>query len=393
MAKPAIVKKPALAAKQVVKPATPAAAKAKAKKPAKVKAAPAKAKEVKPFADGEIVTFKGYQKAPTSVYFTEGEEIAIVGQRVEGEDVLLAAVKVADYHQYKADQNSVDGQEILSTEVKRTGKTVPPIYHLTVVGEMSAILKSQQGDPREQAITLRETAEKSFFYLGGVLCKLYKEKDEDTGKSIFTNYQSADGKSFEDSKEGFEAFCKETFGADFGGIRRAQYLMSIYESVSSLKNAAAIISELPTIKWWKAQLLASYITDTNATQLVKIAKEQNYDKLKETLKTQYTSEGTTARGHQASRATLKKTTFTFKLYEDAGAGVEYIMHAAQKQTGITDLNQVFEHIVQEWASDHLGDIAQKAQAAVDKKRRAAIKSGVKLPSDHPAAQEAQQAAE
>lgn len=390
MAKPVSIRKPALA--------KPAASKPTVGKSVKVPKAAAKApakplKETKPFNDGDIVVFKGYKKQPENVLFTEGEELAIVGQSLEGDTIMLAAVKVADYHKFKEDAESVNGQQIMSDEVKRTNKTVPPLYHLPVIGDMSLILKSDS-DPRDVAIHLYDQAERSYFYLGGILCKLYKEKDGDTGKSVFTNYQNASGKGYEDSKEGFEAFVKDTFGDDFGGFRKAQYTMSIYEAVSSLTNAASVIKELPAIGWWKATKLAAHITDANAAALVKLAKDKSltFKAFDETLKTQYTTEGgITARGHQAARAVLKKTTFAFKLYEDAGAGVEYIMNAASKQMGISDLNQVFERITQEWASEHLGEIAAKAQAAVDKKRRAAIKSGVKLPADHPAAQQAEAA--
>jgi hypothetical protein len=82
---------------------------------------------------------------------------------------------------------------------------------------------------------------------------------------------------------------------------------------------------------------------------------------------------------------MKKTTFTFKLYEDQGDAVEMILKLASRQTGITDLNQLFEHICSEWAGDHIAEAAEKAKAVADKKRKALVKSGAALPKDHPMA--------
>jgi hypothetical protein len=386
MAKAVTVQKPALA-KGAAKPAAkPALAKPVAKKPeAKAEKAPKPPKEIKPFIDGEIVTFKGYTQKPAKPLFTEGEELAVVEQTEENGVLMISCVKASQYHKYKADENSVDGEQLTPAEVKRTGKTVPAPYQLVPVGDMAKKLKDH--DPLEVAIGLYNDAQQSFFYLGGVLNKLYREMDDDSGLPLFCSYQDASGKNYENSKDGFEVFLKDNFGTEgeLSSMRKAQYFMAIYDSFSNLKDAPKLIAELPKVGWWKAARLAQYITDDNATQLVQIAQEQTDVQLTETLKTQYTTEGNTAKGTAASRHTIKRTTFTFKLYEDAGVALELILKAAGKQLGMQDTSQVFEHIVQEWASEHLGDAAAKAKAATERARAQLKKQGVKLPADHPAA--------
>lgn len=393
----AAVKKPAAAAgtkpalaKAPIKPAAKGAAANGATKPAKA-AKPAKApKEVKPFQDGEIVIFKKYIETQEGQSLTEGEELAVVGQVTDGDKLLINVVRSSQYHRYKEDENSVTGEQLLPDEIRRTGKTVPEPFQLTVVGDMSNILKSEGGDPQAIAKNLFSKAKQAFFYLGGVLSKLYKEIDPETEKPLFCGYTDAKGKNFENSKEGFEAFVKDTFGedSDLNGLRKAQYLMSIYEQFSALSNAQEIIKQLPSIGWTKAGMLAQYVTDENAAELVKVAEEQTVPKLTETLKTQYTTEGTTARGGAASRATIKRTTFTFKLYEDSGVAVDIIIKAAAKQLGLSDPSDVFEYIINEWASEHVTEAASKATAAKTKALNALKKQGAKVPEDHPAAKQA-----
>lgn len=383
----AAIKKPALG-KTVAKPGLkkPAAKDAKATKIAKP------TKEVKPFEVGEVGVFKGYTTPPKVPFFTAGEELAVVDQREEDGILTIACVRVGQYHKYTADPDNTQGAEILASELRRTGKTVPPEFHLTVVGDMEKLLRGK--DPLEVGIELYSTAQESFFYLGGVLAKLYREIDDETGNPLFCTYTDSEGANYEPSKEGFERFIKDNFGEDgeISSMRKAQYFMAIYESFSALDNAAALIKELPKVRWWKASKLAQYITNKNATELVKIAQEQSDKELTETLKTKYTTEGNTAKGTAASRHSIKRTTFTFKLYEDAGVAIDLIMKAAGKQLGIQDLSAVFEHIVQEWGAEKLGDTANKAKAATERARNTLRKQGVKLPADHPAAKAAQAAA-
>jgi hypothetical protein len=397
MAKAATVTKPSLSKPAVVKPALAKAAKKNngAAQTATPKA-PKPPKDIKPFELGEIVIFKGYTpdekgNTPKNKLFTKDEELAVCEpSKDEDGTMLVPCVKVGQYHKYKTDPESVSGEEVLASELRRTNKSVPEPFSLTVVGDMDKILKSEDGDPLAVAQKLYSDASKAFFYFGGVLAKLYKEMDEDTEQPLFCGYTDDNGKNFENSKEGFTAFLDHNFG-ELGGLRKAQYYMTIYENFSVLENAADIVKELTQVGWWKAGMLAQYVTDDNASELVGIAQEQSAEKLAETLKTSYTTEGNTARGAPASRHMIKKTTFTFKLYEDAGVAIDMIMKAAGKQLGLQDMSEVFEHIVQEWGSEKLGEVANKAQAARTRAQNAFKKQGVKLPADHPAAKAQAQA--
>ena len=399
MATATTVKKPTAAplAKGAAKPGAPlakpagkpAAAKPAAKPAAEKVAKPPK--EVKPFADGEIVIFKAYAKTPENPQFTEGEELAVVSQRDAEGVLMVACVKSSQYHKYKADENSVNGEELTVSEFKRTNKVVPAPYAMVPVSDLAKRLQGK--DPLEVATELYDTAQQSFFLLGGVLNKLYREIDEDTGLPLFCGYQNADGKNYENSKDAFEQFLIDNFGVGGGSgdfalssFRKAQYLMSIYDTFSNLKDAPKLIAEVAKIGWWKAALIAQYATDENASELVTKAGEQSSKQLEQTLKTEYVTEGTKPTGAAAPRVTIKRLTFTYKLYEDAGAGLEVIMKAAQKQLGLSDESAVFEHIVQAWASEHLGDAEGRADAATNRARVNLKKAGVKLPADHPAAE-------
>jgi hypothetical protein len=357
-------------------PAAKAATKTAAAKPPK---------EVKPFVDGEIVIFKGYEKAPAKPLFKKDQELAVVEQREDNGVVKIACVPSNLYHKFKADENSVDGEEVFATEVRRTSKTVQAPFQLVPVGEMDSILKEESGDPLAIAQRLYNSASKSFFYFGGVLAKLWKETDPDTDKPLFCSYQDDANKNFDASKDGFEKFVQHSFGEEFS-YRKAAYYMSIYESFSALPNAASKLDELGKVGWWKAGRLAQYVTPDNADALLKIAQEQSDEQLTATLKSQYTTEGSTPRGGAASRNVIKRTTYDFRLYEDQAAGVDYIFKSAAKQTGIQDQSALFEHIVMEWAADHLGDVAKKAEAAVQTHLNKLKKSGVKIPEGHPGAE-------
>jgi hypothetical protein len=388
---PTALKKPAaakggakLAAKSPAKPAlakgAAKAAKAPAVKAEKAKAAP---KPIKPFEAGEIVEFKGYAgDTPADALFKPGDRLAVVGQREENGQTFIALTHEAQYFAYQSDPDNVEGEEVTPAELKRTGKMVEQPYHLPAVGNMGTLLTSEDGDPLAIAQKLYSNMTESFFYLGGMFNKLFKERDED-GKRLFQHYGE-----YEDSNTGFEAFINDNFaGAEaVGGVRKIRYFMSIYENFSTLPNAAEVVKELTKVGWWKAALMAKYVTEENATELVQVAQSQNSKEFEATLKTSYVTEaGTNARGGATSRATIKRTVITVKLFEDQAEGVNHILAAAQKQLGMSDLNHTFEHIVTEWAADHLGEVAEKAKGKVEAARKKLLKGGVKLPADHPAA--------
>lgn len=399
----AVLKKPtaAPAAKPVAlaKPtAKPAAGKAVAKPAAKPAAAKAPTKPAKPYANGDIVIFKGYTATTDDAgnvvpadtegrLFTPEQELAVVGEREDQGRTLISVVAVADYHRYMenpdyAGDDAVQGEEVVASEIKRTNKVVEAKYELVAVGNMEALL-GEDADPLNVAKSLYSRASESFFYLGGVLAQLIKGQGED-GLPLFASYEKADGTTY--GKDGLEEFLLDNFGEEFGGVRKARGFVQIYEAFAALDNADALIADMVKVGWWKVGLMASYVTNENVTELLETASTQNEKDFKATLKTSYTTEGMTPQGKAATRATVKKTQFgPFKLFEDQAAGVEYILTMAAKQTGLMDPNALFEHIITEWAGDHLGDVAEKAKSKTAAATAKLVKSGAKLPSDHPAA--------
>lgn len=375
--------KPALKApaKPAAKPKGPIAAKKPPAKPAK---AAKPAKEIKPFESGDIVIFKAYASPGEDQNFTEGMELAVVGTSERDGGVFIACVPAGQYHAYQADNDSVSGEELMDTEVKRTSRKVEAPYQLAVVGDVNKLLKSHDNDPLKVAKDLYGKTQEAFFYLGGMFAKLWKESN-DEGVKLFATYKKPDGGRYAEDSAGFDEFLTTEFGREFGGMSKAKKLISVYETFSVLPDAAKVVKEIEKVGWWKASLIASYVTPDNAEQLVKEAANSSSTKLEETLKTKYTTAGnTTPSGKQASRTTIRRTTFgPYKLYEDQAEGVEYIMKAASKQSGIQDANALFEHIVTEWAGQNLGDVADKAASKAETKRKQLVKAGVKLPDDHP----------
>jgi hypothetical protein len=404
----ATLKKPAAApspAKGTVKGGKPEAkdtaktpAKSAAKKTASkaVSKPKAPAKPQKAFEPGELVEFRGYAQPPKegqTPTFKEGTELAVVGLVTQDGIQLVTCVATKDFDKYTADPNdeSVDGENYAPVELKRLNRKVEEAYHLPMVGEMGALMKDGD-DPLEVATTLYNNANKAFFYFGGVLARLLKERNE-SGAPLYTNYKNDKKKTYANDKDGLRQFLADHFGEEFG-IRKAEAHVAIYERVSSLADAETHIAKLPEVGWWKVSMIANYLTDANATKLLEVAAAQNEDDLRETLKTKYTTEGKNAQNKSASRATVKKTRYEFVLFENQGVGIDYIFKQAKSQTKITDDNDLFEHIVTEWANDHLGDngdVANRAKALVEKATKTLEKSNVKLPANHPLAKK--QAAE
>ena len=402
MAKAAVaLKKPAAAPTKPVALAKgkPAASKAVATKPAAKPAAKAPAKPAKPYENGEIVVFKGYapptneaaKPVPADTkgkLFTPEQELAVVGERQDNGATFISVVAVGDYHRFIENpdyegEDAVQGEEVMPSEIKRTNKKVEAPYELVAVGNMETIL-AEDSDPLNVAKALYSKASESFFYLGGVLAQLIKGRGAD-GEPVFASYEKEDGTTY--GKDGLEDFLLDNFGEAFGGVRKARYYVSIYESFAALDDPDKLVAEMAKVGWWKVALMANYVTNENVTELLETAGGQNEKEFKETLKTQYTSEGSTPQGKAATRATVKKTTFgPYKLYEDQASGVEMILNAAAKQIGVQDPNLLFEYIITEWASEHLGDVAEKAKAKVNQATAKLKKSGAKLPGDHPAAE-------
>jgi hypothetical protein len=372
------------AAKAAGKPNGAAPANKVAAKAPKKAAAP-----IKPFEDGELCEFKGYASKPAegeTRMFKPNDQVAVVGQRQADGNTFVQIVKAEQYFDYKNDPESVDGEEVAPVEIKRLNKTVERPYALVAVGNMTELLAEQDNDPLATATALFNRAGESFFYLGGALAKLMKEVDPKNGLPVFAGYTDGNKKLY--GPDRLADFLHDHFGDEFSP-RKAEAHIQIYERVSNLADAQSVIEQLPQVGWWKASMIANHLTDANATKLLKDASSQSETELRETLKTKYTQAGgKNAQGKSASRTTVKKTTFAYDLFEDQGTGVAMVMQQAKKQLNIADDALLFEHIVMEWAGDHLEGVKERAEAAKTKAMNATVKSGIKLPAGHPLAPKA-----
>lgn len=292
---------------------------------------------------GTIVQFVGYEDARTDGIFEKGQQIFIVDSEIETDGtVLFSCIANDDLQEYNEDAESVAGEQLVAEEfttVKKTKaakkstavvKAVLPPAKVVNIGDLAKMLK--KATPMALAHKLVETINESYFYLGGVLA-----------------HMELDG-TYKEYNEDWDAFCEEEFG--FKG-RKGHYLKDIYKVFSQLKNFD--IKQLPGIGWAKAAELSRYITDDNQDDLMSLAQERNVVNLKATLKTDYTTEGVTSSGRQASRdnGRAKRTTYDFKLYEDQAEGVNYVLAEASKQLGTEDMNQIFEQIVMAWGQENL----------------------------------------
>jgi hypothetical protein len=327
---------------------------------------------------GDTLQFVGYatkKDKNEKPVFKPGDPVtvaAIEEQKVgDGDNAktekVIVAVMPTDFDKYKADpeDESITGDVLAFNEVKRF-KGKPPALPVEVknVGDLNKLLK--KGDLLDTARGLYEDAQKNFFYFGGVLAHIYHE----------SKYKTQYG--FNDPKTGWDEFCQQNFG--FKG-RKGLYWVDIYMKYSAIPNFDP--KKLESIGWSKAAVAANYVTADNVDEIIDKAEDENFETFRETLKEEFTSEGKTATGRAASRGASKVKRITFgpyRLYEDQAEGVALVLDSAKKQVGSDDPNVIFEHIVMQWATDHLSaNKLQQAQRAQSSKRKALVKAGVKLP--------------
>lgn len=369
------ITKPTTAAKAASKaPAkTPAKAsgkgggKTKVTKPAdkntKTTKATKAAKPASAFKKGQIVTFVGYGEPQEDPMFVEGQDVHIVDiETREGADILVT-ISLDDVAAYAEDPEAVTAEELAPSEVKAKGKVPKAEITIRDVGEMSKYMK---GDPLKAAKTivdrvqeLQENIDKQYFYLGGLLAHIFHE-------NLFKKDYNYDD---------FDAFCQGEFSF---GMRKARYWINIYMTLSGVKGFTPVA--LKDIGWSAAAEISRYATSDNFAELIKHAEEKPIAELKPFLKEEYVTEsGETPSGRQGTRTaqSIKKVTFSFSLFEDQADGAKLILEAAQKQLGLSDQNQVLEHILNEWAAAHLStNAAKKAKRASKSKLRSLKEGGV-----------------
>jgi len=326
-----------------------------------------KAKTAVIYEIGNVVKFVDYNEPPENPLFEEGDKLVVVDLEDRDGTQVLTCVKESDHEAYEADPDSVDGMEIHPTEVKpiRKGgalmKVEEPVEVLDV-GDMGKLLKS--GDTIEKAKELYEEANKNFFYFGGLLAHIFYEK------KYVKDYTGSDG---------WDKFCAENFG--FQG-RKGRYYIDIYMQFSKLPKFD--VKKLSEIGWSKSAEISRFVTEGNVEDLIEAASDKNIVDLKEHLKEEYVTEGgKTPSGRSGSRAgaaKIKRVTFTYKLYEDMAAGVTEVLAQAKKQTGLSDENALFEHIIMEWAAEKLDeDQIARVEKSKRRKQKELKRAGIKIP--------------
>jgi len=152
---------------------------------------------------------------------------------------------------------------------------------------------------------------------------------------------------------GFGLYVKERLNVEY---RKAMNLIEIYVNF----NLAGISGEkVAEIGWTKASKIASLMSQKLkggaevddlgelGEELVKVAENSSVSDLVDTIKEDYAVAGA-SKGEK-----VKRITFRFRLIENAGAAVTEVLEAQAKLMGAKDLSDAFEHIVMEWAVEHM----------------------------------------
>ena len=100
------------------------------------------------------------------------------------------------------------------------------------------------------------------------------------------------------------------------------------------------------IGWAKAAKIAAVMTEETAEELVKLAEENTVADLVENIKTSYKEVG----GVKGDKKKLKL--FKFKLFESQADAVEEVLASVMGAMNFKNLDEAFEHIVMEWATEH-----------------------------------------
>lgn len=180
------------------------------------------------------------------------------------------------------------------------------------------------------------------YKLGGVLFHVrksgaYKELDNRYGE-----------------KGGFGLYVLEQLNVEY---RKAMYLIDIYYKWNKFGLEAEKVAQ---IGWAKAAKIAAVMTEDTAEELLELAENNTVADLVENIKTSYKEVG----GTKGEKKILK--TFKFRLFEDQAAAVEEVLNAVASAMEFKTLDQAFEHIVMEWATEHPITPAKPAKAAVKK---------------------------
>jgi hypothetical protein len=339
------------------KPKTPVA---KAPPPAK-KAPPVAAKAPKAKwtpAVGDHVQFTGYPAGDErgNPVFEVGQVVIVADVR-EDEDRGQYFVVVADeatLEAYKRKED-VDGDELAIGEITQVKapavpKEAPPDPHDVLEYRDDDKLREMlaEGDPIDTALRVYNDIQKQFYYLGGLLAHVYKER-----KYVERGYPD-EGQV---TNSGWEKFCNEVYG--FSG-RKGFELIQVFSRFSMLENLDQ--EKLARVGSSKAVAMARYINQENVDELLDRAFNTPILELRKVLVNEYTdTSGKTPTGQSAQRQRTGPTKLTLKyeVYEAQAEQIEMVINEARKDMGKATDGEILEHILTEWANEHLHGEAKK----------------------------------
>lgn len=385
LAKPAA--KPAAKTSKLAAPAKGSAA----AKPGKALAKPAaKAKEPavtgKP---GDVVEFTGYQNREENFepIFEVGDRLVLMDKKKDADNgtTFFAAVKEEDVEAFKADADSVNGDQIYPSEFKKAEKLPDDPFKMDLVTNdtLDTLLGEHEGDALETAKALQEDIARGQFFLGGALQNLYANRayleygDNGEGKpNDYADDLEDDGTVKKMS--GWHKFCTEHFNESG---RKCFDLLTTFRSFAPLLDAEQLeeVATNKKIGYVKLAAAKNVVNADNVSDILEAAATSNLADFKETLKTDYVAEPGEARsgGGAGAGSKVKRTTIKAVFYEDQAAGVEYVLTTAAKEFGVAPdaYGQILERIVLDWAAQNLGEPAIKKARAEKKKVLKNLKAG------------------
>lgn len=191
-------------------------------------------------------------------------------------------------------------------------------------------LVNESDDVVELAQEYVEEAMATDYKLGGILyhvkiSKAYKEAN----KGAYAG------------KGGWADFVSNELNLEY---RKAQYLVDIYTKFNKYGIGGDKVAELG---WTKAAQVSRVMSADNAEELVALAESSSVEDLKDTVRESYAVKGATP-GERVKRITLK-----YRLAEEAGQIIAEYMNAAAETLNLDNPSEVFQHVVTEWAEEHL----------------------------------------
>lgn len=355
----------------------PAAAKAsgKAKKASTTAKAVAPAKPIKLLEVGSFATFTGYKTdiGDDAVFKTDEKVYIVEVTPQEGDKAAVyTAVDLDSIETYLANPEDEDvrGGEVgvnEVTQIKGSEEVTLREKHVPIklVGRMGKLLESHDGDKIAIAKGLYESAQEDYFYLGGVIAMILQDG----------SYLKENGGDYE-GDDAFNQFCVDTFGFEQGKGRDLARIYTTFAAMPEFKPEM-----LKKVGWSNARAIQRYATNDNLEEVIELAAEKTQRELPMILKERFVGEGnTTPSGAAATRATVKKSTLTFKLLEDAASGITMTIQAVMKTGAYKDESSALEHIVMTYAQEHLGD-SQAGQRAIKKFAKVAKADTAKADND------------